>query len=170
MSIFNYTKSLCTASLVIVIIALHSCYPASKNTTIILLRHSEKDTVGKDPSLSAAGFERAARIPTLFKSIKPDAFYSTPYLRTRQTLEPWATKAGLSIKEYNAAKPDTFVQTLLSNQGKTLVVAGHSNTIPGLVNLLLKQNKYSNLNDSVYSQLWIVTIRKGKASEKVMEY
>jgi hypothetical protein len=55
-------------------------------------------------------------------------------------------------------------------QGKTVVVAGHSNSTPMLVNLLLKENKYPNLDESVYDTYWIVTVTDGKAEAKIMKY
>ena len=149
----------------------YSCSIAQNSaTTIIILRHSEKDTVGKDPQLSIAGKERAGRIPTLFKDIKPDILYSTPYVRTRQTLKPWAEKTSLTIKDYDATNLAAFATELKGMQGKTIVVSGHSNTAPVLVNLLIGTNKYPLLNDNDYSKLWVVTLADGKATEKLVEY
>lgn len=140
-------------------------------TTIILVRHAEKDTIGgKDPQLSVTGRARAEKIPTLFKDAKPDLFYSTPYIRTRQTLMPWAKMAGQEIKAYDPSDLQLFANELKSLQGKTVVVAGHSNTTPVLVNLLLGANKYQVMNDSDYSKLWIVTIKDGQATDKLIEY
>lgn len=146
-------------------------YSQSGPTTIILVRHAEKDTVGgKDPQLSIAGRARAEKLPTLFKEMKPELLYSTPYIRTRQTLMPWAKETGLEIREYDPSNLEMFAKELKSIQGKTIVVAGHSNTTPALVNFIIGSVKYQPLADSDYSKLWVVTINDGKVSEKVIEY
>ncbi|MCW3087421.1 MAG: phosphoglycerate mutase, partial [Sediminibacterium sp.] len=63
-----------------------------------------------------------------------------------------------------------FEGQLSQMTGKTIIVAGHSNTTPALVNLLIKENRYPNLDDSVYNKLWIVTVKDGKADVKEITY
>ena len=118
---------------------------AQKNetTTLILVRHAEKDT-GDNPSLSLLGKQRAEKLPSLFPNAKPDEFYSTAYNRTVQTLEPWANARGKTIQTYDAGNQADFASRLKTQKGKTIVVAGHSNTIPTLANLLLNTSKYSD--------------------------
>jgi broad specificity phosphatase PhoE len=121
------------------------CVAQKKTTTIILVRHAEKATTGGDnPELSAEGTKRADRLQVSFPNVKPDAFYSTAYLRTQHTLAPWAKQALKEIITYDAAKQPEFADSLLKQTGKTIVVVGHSNTVPGLVNLLLDQEKFQN--------------------------
>jgi hypothetical protein len=54
--------------------------------------------------------------------------------------------------------------------GKTLLIVGHSNTIPPLVNALIKTNKYQNLSDNEYGFLYKVTIKSGQIKDTVMMY
>lgn len=141
-------------------------------TTIILLRHAEKDTIGgNDPILSAAGKARAEKLTTVFKDVKADEMYSTPYIRTKETLKPWAQLAKLEIKSYDPRNLKGFAEELKLVKGKTLVVAGHSNTTPALVNFLLGQEKYKALDDNVYSKIWVLTLKEdGTITEKLIEY
>ena len=140
-------------------------------TTIILVRHAEKDTIGgEDPELSVAGQARAQKLQGTLKEHLPDNFYSTPYKRTRQTLQPWADKSGKEIVIYNPQNMEAFAQVLLKMKGKTVVVAGHSNTVPTLVNLLSGAAKYQSLNDSVYNKIFIVTVKGSAVSDRVVEY
>jgi 2,3-bisphosphoglycerate-dependent phosphoglycerate mutase len=145
-------------------------------TTVILVRHAEKAAVtgamsATDPELSEAGVKRAESLVAALKEYKPDLFYSTPYIRTKKTITPLATKYNGNIEVYNASKLDEFAATLKRFYGKTIVVAGHSNTTPALVNQLLGENKYPALDDSVYNKIWIVTIDKeGKVTDKLIEY
>lgn len=139
--------------------------------TIILVRHAEKDTAaGNDPELSATGKKRALQLPVTLKDFTPDNFYTTPFKRTRQTLQPWAEKAGKEIVVYNPQNMEAFAQALLKMKGQTLVVAGHSNTVPTLVNLLSGAAKYQALDDSVYNKIFVVTVNGAAVSDKVLEY
>lgn len=101
----------------------------------------------------------------------PDAIYSTNYTRTKNTITPLSKKYGKEIQLYDPKALPAFADQLLQIKGKTIIVAGHSNTTPALVNLLIKENgKYPNMDDSDYSHLWIVTVTDGKASVKVVTY
>ena len=144
--------------------------PDGDTTTIILVRHAEKMDNSANPPLSAEGMERAKRLPEVLKEYRPDAFYSTNYLRTIQTLEPWAKKSGRAIKHYNPRQPDSLVALLKNETGKTVVVAGHSNTIPALVNKLIGQQKYEDLADTEYGKIFIVRIEDELANVELRNY
>ncbi len=141
-------------------------------TTIILVRHAEKDTTGggDDPGLTTRGEIRARKLAIMFPNAKPDALYATPYNRTKQTLAPWAAAAKLEIKTYDAARLDELANQLKLLPGKTIVVAGHSNTTPALANLLIGSDRYRSWEDEVYNKLFVITVTKGKAKAKVIEY
>jgi 2,3-bisphosphoglycerate-dependent phosphoglycerate mutase len=156
-------------------VAMNSSY--GQTSTYILLRHAEKDTsitgstaMKADPPLSKEGEQRAQRLPEVLKAYQPDAVYSTNYARTKATVTPVSKKFGKEIQLYDPKNLAAFAEQLLQEKGKTIIVAGHSNTTPALVNLLIKENKYPAIDDSVYDQLWIVTITDGKASAKVLKY
>lgn len=158
----------------ILVMALSGFYSfAQKNeiTTIILTRHAEKNiNEGDNPSLSIAGRIRANKLATVFPNAKPSEMYATPYKRTIETLEPWAKATGLIIKKYEASKLAEFAEQLQEIKGKTVVVAGHSNTTPALANLLINEDKYRQLPDDEYNKIFVITITKGKAKAKVIEY
>lgn len=146
--------------------------PLSSTTTIIILRHAEKDTAagGDDPILTVAGTEKAERLSAIFDKVVPDAFYSTDYTRTRETLTPWAKQASREIQIYDPANLPDFADMLMKQKGKTIVVAGHSNTVPVLVNLLIRDEKYRALADTEYSKIFVVTIKNGKSKEKIITW
>jgi 2,3-bisphosphoglycerate-dependent phosphoglycerate mutase len=54
-------------------------------------------------------------------------------------------------------------------EGQTIVVVGHSNTAPKLVNLLAGSS-YPDLADSVYDQLYIVKITDGITTVELKKY
>ena len=149
----------------------------AQTSTYILLRHAEKDTstagstmMKADPPLTQQGRERAEKLLTVLAAYTPDAIYSTNYTRTKSTVTPLAKKFNKDIQVYDSKDLAIFSEKLLQEKGKTIIVAGHSNTTPQLVNLLIKEKKYANLDESVYNQLWIVTVSEGKGEARVVAY
>ena len=110
----------------------------TRSATIILLRHAEaEESEDRDPALSAAGRERAAGVAALLRGAKVTHLFSTDYRRTRETLQPLAESTGLEIASYDPRKPDAFVEQLGALAGgEVVVVAGHSNTVPQMVQAL----------------------------------
>lgn len=129
-------------------------------TKIIIVRHAEKADDGtKNPPLSDEGTLRAERLCTMLADVKVDQLYATPFLRTNQTLTPLSKKFGIAIESYEASDA-TFAEKLLQkNKGKTIVIAGHSNSSPTLVNRLIKKEVYQKLDESIFSKIWILTFK-----------
>ena len=149
----------------------------SQTSTYILLRHAEKDTstVGStmmkaDPPLTKEGEQRAQKLLEVLKAYTPDAIYSTNFIRTKNTVTPLSKKFNKEIQIYDPKLLAAFSEQLLLMKGKTIIVAGHSNTTPELVNLLLKENKYPSMDENIYNQLWIVTVNEGKWEVRVVKY
>jgi 2,3-bisphosphoglycerate-dependent phosphoglycerate mutase len=153
-------------------------YAQNREITIILVRHAEKDaspTADKfDPELSPEGRQRAERLFETIRKYKPDQIFATVFKRTSATVTPLAVNLHrdyrLQIQKYDPSKLKDFAENLLKLNGETIVVAGHSNTTPRLANLLLKQDKYKDLDDSVYNKIWIIKIKKNKIRETLIEY
>jgi 2,3-bisphosphoglycerate-dependent phosphoglycerate mutase len=142
------------------------CFFASGATaqekTILLVRHAEKVDESQDAELSPQGRQRAERLVEKIGRYKPGAFYSTNYKRTRDTLAPLAAKRKKEIQIYDPRKPQELVDQIMKSETKRFVVSGHSNTIPGLANLISKKELFKNLADSEYSVIWLIKIKDGK--------
>ncbi|HLP64053.1 phosphoglycerate mutase family protein [Flavobacterium sp.] len=129
-------------------------------TKIIIVRHAEKADDGtKNPPLSAEGMLRAERLSTMLADLKIDKLYATPFLRTNQTLTPLSKKFTIPIDNYEASDVAFAEQLLQKEKGKTIVIAGHSNSSPTLVNRLIKKELYQKLDESVFSKIWILTFK-----------
>ncbi|MEM7551790.1 MAG: phosphoglycerate mutase family protein [Bacteroidota bacterium] len=139
---------------------------AQSQTTLILLRHAEKSQDGtKDPSLSSEGHERAERLLDQFKLNDINAFYTTPYKRTRETILPLAQSKQRDVVEYRPFDKNLLKELLKEHQGETIMISGHSNTIPVYVNQLIGEEKFKQLNEDEYDKVFIVTLEelgKGK--------
>lgn len=156
-----------------------SVFAQYKKLTVILLRHAEKDVSEEadpiNPELSAAGKLRAQKLVEAIDRYEPDAIYSTVYIRTRETARPLARARRMMIQLYDERNLQQMKDLILSGKIKRLVVVGHNNTTPALVNALLGQDKYKKLGDAEYDKIWIVKIRKYKrkparVEEKVITY
>jgi phosphohistidine phosphatase SixA len=108
--------------------------------TAILLRHAEKEAGDdpkappeKDPALSAAGRERARALLKLLARAEATHLFASEYRRTRETLAPIAEARSLEIENVPAAELARLVERLRAlPAGSVAVVAGHSNTVPGI--------------------------------------
>lgn len=130
-------------------------------TTLFLVRHAEKADQTDASPLTGRGKSRAAKLAETLRDANVQAVYSTAYVRTRETARPLAEKHGLTVQPYEA-KDEGFAKILLkAHEGQRVLVVGHSNTIPKLVNALAGTN-LSNLNDAEYDALFVVTVpRRG---------
>ena len=132
----------------------------SEKTTYFLIRHAEKDQSNpddKNPHLSSVGFQRALQWSQVFKAVKIDSVYTTNYNRTVETANPTAASHHLKPIFYNPETID-IDKFKIQTKGKTVLIVGHSNTIPNFVNALIKQEKYSQMADTNNADLYIVTL------------
>jgi len=138
-----------------------------KTTTIFLVRHAEKVKDGtKDPALTFEGKQRANELKDILQHVDLAAVYSTNFKRTKNTAMPTATAQNLKVKLYNPMDSGKFLDGVLKkHKGKNILIVGHSNTIPALVNSLLGDQRYEALADSDYNNLFIVTITRGAEAD-----
>ncbi len=129
-------------------------------TTVILVRHAEKDMTAStnNPDLSPEGQERAKALSHVLANMDISAVYSTPYLRTRNTVQGIAAIKNLEIHEYAPFDEDAILKIIESNHGKTILFSGHSNTVPAMLNLLTRTKDYPVLSDNDYDNLFIVML------------
>lgn len=131
---------------------------AQELTSFILVRHAEQaDTEGGDPDLSEEGTSTALRLKKRLEHTNLSAVYSTPYLRTRSTVQDIADSHDLSIMEYDPFDMDVLDRMLNRHGGGIILIVGHSNTTPALVNKLLGADVLDQLDESDYDNLFIVT-------------
>ncbi|MGD9630051.1 MAG: histidine phosphatase family protein [Pyrinomonadaceae bacterium] len=136
---------------------------AAQNKTIVLVRHAEKvDATSQDPELSEAGKQRAERLVKVGGKYRPGAFYSTNFKRTRDTLAPLAAKRRKTVEIYDARKPADLLDTIMKSKIKRHIVSGHSNTVPGLANLITSKDIFKNLDETEYGVMWVIRIKDGK--------
>lgn len=129
--------------------------PARDAVSFVVVRHAEKVADGtRDPALTEAGLARAAALATLLQSRDLTAAYATDFRRTQSTAAPAAATHGIAVTTYDAAQPAEAFATRLKqgHAAGTVLVVGHSNTVPGIVSALcgcpvapIDENDYGNL-------------------------
>jgi broad specificity phosphatase PhoE len=142
---------------------------SAQNKTIVLVRHAEKETSEmtdkNEPPLTEAGKQRAERLAKIVKKYRPGAIYSTDFKRTRDTAGPIAKRRNLQVQTYDPKKPSDLVEAIMKSKTKRFLIVGHSNTIPGLANMLGKKELFKNLDDAEHGAIWIVRIKNGQVTK-----
>jgi len=150
-------------------------------TTVFLVRHAEKvdpadpEFAGAspdDPPLSASGVARAEELARTLGRVGITTIYSSPYERTRATVRPLAARLGLEITEHPAADVAELAERIrAANRGGVVVIAGHSNTVPALIEAL-GAGSVPPIEDAwEYDNLYIVTVEAaGRARVSILKY
>lgn len=137
--------------------------------TIYLVRHAEKTTQRPDPGLTEAGKKRALELVNVLRNKGLTAIYSSDYIRTKETARPTAELFNLDVQLYNPRDLPGIAKTLTALSGSVLVV-GHSNTTPQLVELLGGES-VSEINEaSEYDRLYKIVIQNDKISSELLRY
>lgn len=131
---------------------------------MIVVRHAEKVVSDDpDPPLTELGHARAAALIEVAREAGVTAIYSTPFKRTQNTAAPLADALGVSITtfpveggaEQHAAALGEDV--LKNHAGESVLIVGHSNTVPEIVRAL-GGSAMESMTESEYDHLLIVII------------
>jgi phosphohistidine phosphatase SixA len=155
------------------LVAAQDSAPASATTTIVIVRHAEAlADAGRDPALAEAGRARAVALAEALRDADVAAVYATQYQRTRMTGADTASAAKVEVTvapiegsadEYAAALAS---RVLSSHAGRTVVIVGHSNTVPALVKAFSGVVMPDLAHDS-YDTMFVISAR-GKGEGRVV--
>ena len=83
-----------------------------------------------------------------------------------QTIDPVSRKKNIEPKIYSPNKINipNFIET---NYGKNILISGHSNTTPDMVNRLIEEKKYEDMLDTDNKSLYVVKLIDSTASVEV---
>lgn len=137
------------------------CGPAAQADPewVILVRHAEKaSTPSGDPDLSEAGRQRAEQLAALLQDAGITHILTSDRRRTQQTAAPLAQRLGLQPQAIATRGGDHLAALLAAvraQQGGTLLVVGHGNTVPALL-AALGGPRLPDLCEHRYAQLWLL--------------
>jgi len=134
-------------------------------TTVVVIRHAEKQPLGADPPLTASGEARAKLLSHMFgedevPDARIDAIYVNPSLRSRMTAAPLAARLKLVPI---VAPPDArglVRRVLREHAGARVLIVGRSDTVPAIVEALSGSGKLPDVADDEYGTMYIVSVPK----------
>lgn len=130
--------------------------------TVILVRHAEKADQSADPILSAAGGDRAGVLAGVLANAGVDFIYATPLQRTQLTAGPAGAAAGVAVTPIALGGGTAGHVAAVAERVRaapadsTVLVVGHSNTIPLIVRALGGQS--ADMADCEYDRLTTVVL------------
>jgi broad specificity phosphatase PhoE len=150
---------------VLILAAAFTYWNSATTTTIVLIRHAEKQVGAiSDAPLSPPGEVRAARLAQMFGDASPfgrvQKIYVTDTRRTQQTAAGIAQRLGLT-PEIVAGKGDSkdlARRVLRENPGGRALIVGHSNTVPEIVAALTRQQDVPPVGDDEFDTLYVVSV------------
>lgn len=135
-------------------------------TVIILVRHAEKDRSdprASNPDLTDAGRRRARDLERVIRRRHVNAIITTNLKRTVETARPSAESFHVTPEVYHATGDGKATGVAMAemirarHMGKTILVVGHSNTIPATIEAL-GGPKINEVCDSSFSNLFMLVL------------
>lgn len=152
-------------------------------TTVFLIRHAERaDEPRQDPPLTEKGVARSEALARLLSTAGIKAIYTSQFARTKLTAEPLAKQLGvtstaISLKS-SPSNPRAIaeestketVDKILSHAGGSVLVIGHSNSIPDVIKML-GGDVVPTIDEKKFDDLFVVTVyANGKAKVAHLKY
>lgn len=160
---------------IVFLIAVAWWMSSMTTTTVVLVRHAEKE-IGtiEDSPLSTVGEQRVQALARAFGERsgvgKLSAVFADETRRTQSTAAPLAARLGLSITV--AADVDPLLKQIRHNyRGQNVLIVGQSTTVPEMVRRLAKLDEEPKMGENDYSTVYVVTIPTlGRPSVLRMNY
>jgi phosphohistidine phosphatase SixA len=126
-------------------------------TLVVLVRHAEKEAAGDDPILTEKGRERANRLAHVLSEGGLDAVYASQFRRTQETAEIVASAIGIDVGIVDARDVEGLAAQIRGEHaGQTVLVVGHSNTVPAVVRALGAEAP--EIPEDEYDDLFVVFV------------
>lgn len=133
------------------------------DTVVVVVRHAEKAAPSGDVPLSADGEARARALVPIAREAGVSAIITTQFQRTRMTAAPTAQALGIrgEVIEAGGAVPDhaRAIADAIRGRlaGRSVLVVGHSNTVPAIVHAL-GGPELPDICDDYYDDLFTVIL------------
>lgn len=142
--------------------------PSGQATTIILVRHTERDP-GTDPPLNEEGLQRAQALKDALAENGVDVIYTTDLLRNRQSVEPLASELGITVNLVNPilyANTVTAAQSILAeifdeHAGKVILFCGNRGSVvgtPGISESIYRELGGTGVAPERYQDMYILVV------------
>ena len=150
--------------------------PANSVTTVILIRHADRDLPPAGtpdfpgPSLNDKGIARSKKLVHVLSKTGIQAVYTSRYARAKMTAKPFlAAHSDLPTVRLSAAT-ELKDHILAHHEGQTVLVVGHGDTVPELI-ALLGGPSLPIIDDCEFDNLFVlVRYSSAKASVTKLKY
>lgn len=133
-------------------------------TVVVLVRHA--DRVESTDDLTPAGRARARELAHALEKAGVTAVVTSDAARATQTAAPFAAAAGLTPIALPGADIAAFVREIGRQRGGTVLVVGHSNTVPRIV-AGLGGPQLPDIAGAEFDDLQVLTLRECAAARLV---
>ncbi len=141
---------------------ISSSCKVAQTTQIYVVRHADRTT---QDDLNPAGLTRANELSRILFHTGIDSIFSTNTVRTTKTVKPLATALRLPIIFYSSV--DNLIARIIKNsKGKTVLVAGHSNTVPEIITKCRCVLPFVELPSTQFDDLFLMVLKEGKRHSK----
>jgi phosphohistidine phosphatase SixA len=149
-----------------------ACVACTSSTRVLLVRHAEREA-GADPDLTPRGQQRAQSLVAVARESGLAGVIRTQFRRSVQTAAPVAAALGLTPIEVpvnanqepsHAANVAAQIRTTFS--GRTVLVVGHTSTIP----LIIQQLGLTvpvNISEDEFDNLLVVILTKNRPGQLI---
>ena len=135
------------------------------DTVVILVRHA--DRVEGTDALTPAGRERSEALVNVLRKAGVAAIVTSDAARAVQTAGPFVSASGIAPITLPGGNTDAFVREILDKHaGGTVLVVGHSNTVPKIV-AGLGGPQLPDIEAGEFDTLLVLTLREGRAPRLV---
>jgi phosphohistidine phosphatase SixA len=163
---------------IVFVICAFTYWNSATTTTIVLIRHAEKQVGAiSDAPLSPPGEVRAARLAQMFGDAatfgRVQKIYVTDTRRTQQTAAGVAQRLNLTPQIVTAQTDSKELarRVLRENRGGRSLVVGHSNTVPEIVAALSGDHGVPAIGEEEFDTLYVVSVPSiGRASVLRLKY
>jgi broad specificity phosphatase PhoE len=183
-------KRLAIVSVAVGLIVICGCiiiFWKNSTTVILVVRHAERNdgafcdpaTVKTRPNptlaLTAGLSTRAQELAHVGGEDSIAAIYASEFCRTQLTVQPLATQLGLTttvVDQFAADGTTVNVDSLIDNiwanhRGQVVVVAGHSNTVPVIIDRL-SGISIAAIDETDFDNLYVVIVPRWFGRSKVV--
>ena len=166
------TARVTLAALLLMLVPLPAATAAADHPQIVVLvRHAERaDAPAGDVTLNPAGQARADELVAVLAEARIDTVITTQFRRTRDTAAPVARLFGVTLRSVEtgrdtAAHVKSVVEAIRGG-GRSVLVVGHSNTVPAIIGAL-GGPKMDELCETEYSNLFTLALVPGQPARLI---
>lgn len=157
-------KQLCIYLTVVATLLIgHVAFAQQGARTIFIVRHAEATGTDVNATLTPAGEQRAQCLARTLADAGIRQIFVSEAKRTQQTAAPLATQLKINPSTVAANDVSSLVRNLLYGTAGNVLVVGHSNTVPVIIQRLQAGNVPA-ITEKEFDRMFVVTVMEGSGT------